>query len=415
MRQLKALFQITCRFHFWGSIAIVIFASIVIARQITDRYQFASSKLHHDVIERWGAPIVQPVPSVRFVESGSVFSHLEALPLAKQDVTIDADMNYRKRGLATFSGFDFKFRGAYGVTNDQGKTIDMVFVFPIQMSKNQVLLSDLEFRVDGEPQAVDLVESADRLVWTGRLEDAESLTVDIAFTGRGLDALTYLLDPALPVRDFQLAFNIAGGDHYDYDAGVVPASKVETGDDRVTLSWQFASLESGVPVGVRLPSETSFDNVLATMIERSWAPFVLLFVLLSALAVFFERRLMNYESYLIASLYAFFFVLLVYLAAHMHFYLAYALCLAVIGTLLYVYLRKLLTARASPFVVAGLVAFLLVPTLAVILVGYTGLIYTLEILAGLVVLMALTTRPFFRRTMESLELSFEPQEESHVF
>ena len=40
-----------------------------------------------------------------------------------------------------------------------------------------------------------------------------------------------------------------------------------------------------------------------------------------------------------------------------------------------------------------------------VLEGYTGLIYTLEILTGLAALMALTTRPTFRALMESLEIS----------
>ena len=43
---------------------------------------------------------------------------------------------------------------------------------------------------------------------------------------------------------------------------------------------------------------------------------------------------------------------------------------------------------------AGLIAALLfLPTLAVILQNYTGLIYSLEILAGLALVMAFTTRP----------------------
>lgn len=414
MRQLKTLLKLTGRYHFWGSLAIVLFVSFVIFNQITDRYHFASSDLHQDVVERWGAPIVQPVPSVRYVESGTVFNDLEALPLARQEVAVDAAMNYRKRGLVYFSGFDFRFRGAYGVTNDRGKTIDLVFVFPIQMSKNQVLLSDLEFRVDGEPQPIDLAANSDRLVWTGRLEDGRSLDIEIAFSGRGLDAFTYLLDPALPVRDFELTLSIAGGDHFDYDAGVVPASAVETGDDTVTLSWRFASLESGVPVGVRLPSEKSFDHTLATMVWRSWPTFVPFFATFAALGAAFERRPASYESYLVAAVYAFFYVLLAYLAAYMHFYAAYPLSLLVIGALLYGYLRKVLGARAAPYVVAATAAFLAIPTLAVVVEGHTGLIYTLEILALLVALMALTTRPYFRALMESLEISAVSPEESHA-
>ena len=90
-----------------------------------------------------------------------MFSSLESLPLAAQNVVIDATMSYRKRGLAYFSGFNFAFRAAYKIENDCAKTIDLVFVFPIQMSKNVVLLSDLEFRVNQEPQPIDLAADAD--------------------------------------------------------------------------------------------------------------------------------------------------------------------------------------------------------------------------------------------------------------
>ena len=116
-----------------------------------------------------------------------------------------------------------------------------------------------------------------------------------------------------------------------------------------------------------------------------------------------------------ASVFAFFFVLLAYLAAYMHFYLAYPLALAVIGGLLYIYLRRTLGEDAGVYVMAGLAAFLFVPTLAVIFEGYTGLIYTLEILAGLVVAMVLTTRPYFRKLMESIEFSVEEKEAGHAF
>ena len=55
-----------------------------------------------------------------------------------------------------------------------------------------------------------------------------------------------------------------------------------------------------------------------------------------------------------------------------------------------------------------MLAFLVVPTLAVVLEGYTGLIYTLEILAGLGVLMALSIRPELRAVLA--ELARAPEE-----
>src|SRR5207237_4029163 len=132
-------------------------------------------------------PIDQPAPSVRYVESGAVFNALTPLPLGSQHVSLEARMNYRKRGLVSFSGFDFDFHGAYAAKNPTARDIDAVFVFPLGTQRNQVMLSDLRFRVNGADVPVGVAEESDKLVWTGRLAPGEELAVDIAFRGRGLD------------------------------------------------------------------------------------------------------------------------------------------------------------------------------------------------------------------------------------
>jgi hypothetical protein len=402
------------RYHFWGSLIIVLFSALVISTQIADRHGFASGELHNDVLERWGAPIVQAAPSVRWVASGAVFNTLHALPLDGQTITVDADMNYRKRGLVYFSGFEFGFRGAYAVRNPRSHDIDIVFVFPVHVEKNRILLSDLAFRVNGEPTDIRLEEGADKLVWTGRLARGEEVAFEIEFHGRGLDSFAYLMDPALPARGFSLDIRITGGDNYDYAPGVVPAHTTLVANERIDLAWRFPSLESGVPVGVILPSETSFDSIIVTMVRRSSTTFVLLFAALVALSLHTGRQPLRHESYLIAAAYAFFFVLLPYLAAYVHFYVAYGIALLTVGGLLWYYLERIHTRTVRLPILAALAALLFLPTLAVILQGYTGLIYTLEILAGLGLVMLLTTRPTFRAMLQQLEAFARVQEKRNA-
>ena len=58
--------------------------------------------------------------------------------------------------------------------------------------------------------------------------------------------------------------------------------------------------------------------------------------------------------------------------------------------------------------VAGtIVALLIVPTFAVVLERHTGLVYALEILAGLAALMVLSMRPEVRAALERLEALFD--------
>jgi hypothetical protein len=378
--------------HLFGSLFIVFFATFVIAAQVELRTDFADTELVRDVESRWGAPVDQPAPSLRFVHSGSIFTELKALPFEKQHVQVDAAMNYRKRGLRYFSGFDFTLTAQYAVQNREASDIDVAFVFPIEVNKSQVLLSELQFHVNGEPSRVDLGEAGNRLVWTGRVAKGATAEFVIRYRARGLDSFVYRLDPALPARDVRVHVGVTGGVNYDYPANVLSATSVTQTRNAVALDWAFPSLESGVALGVVLPSQQAYDSTIGTMARRAWVPFVAFLAALAVLGVKHRRALLFYESYLVAAAYGFFFVLLAYLAAFTNFYLAYAAAALGMGTVVVLYLRRVFPAERLVLLLGLWVAALGVPTLAVMLEGYTGLIYTLEILAALLTLMALSMR-----------------------
>lgn len=377
------------------AVALLIMAVVIIVLtiQIGNRATFANTELYNDVIDRWGAPIHQSAPTVRYIPTGTVFTELYSLPFSGQRISIKATMNYRKRGLYYFSGFDFSFEGRYTIVNTETDTIDVVFVFPINLERNKILLSDLVFSVDNLPADINLSDSGDRLFWTGRLVREKETEFLITYRGRGLDEFTYFLDPDIPVKDFRLSAEIKGGDNYDYASGVVPATSLETSSrDNVELTWEYRSLESGVPVGLLLPSEKSFDTIITTMTARSWVTFLLFFTGIIGIFLFSNKRLPVYTACLIASGYGFFFILLAYLTAYMPFSLAYLITIITISLLLFLYMTFTLDLK-NGFLTLGLFfIYQIIPTMAVILEGYTGLIYTLEILLGLCILMFASSR-----------------------
>jgi hypothetical protein len=392
-RLFTILFRIFFHYHFFIALCIMVVVIVVLTLQIQDRATFANTELYKDVIDRWGAPIHQPVPSVRYIPTGTVFTELYKLPFSHQHITIKALMNYRKRGLVYFSGFDFRFEGNYSIVNDEESSIDVVFVFPINLERNKILLSDLGFFVDDVPEAISLSETGDKLIWTGRLSKEESITFMITYKGRGLDEFTYFLDPGLPVRDFHLTAEITGGNNYDYAEGVVPATATDiVSKEKVILTWDYTSLESGVPLGLVLPSEKSFDTIITTMTMRSWATFILFFSGIIAIFLFSKKKLHLYTACFIASCYAFFFILLAYLTAYMPFYLAYAISLITISLMLFLYMMFTLSLEGGLIATGLFIIYQFIPTLAVIMEGHTGLIYTLEILLGLCILMFILSR-----------------------
>lgn len=405
--------SVPARHYFWGGFLAVVFTGWVMDTQLGHRWDFAGADLRRDVMERWGAPIDQPAPSARFVESGAVFSTLEALSFDAQQLTLNAGMSYRKRGLVHFSGFEFGFDGTYRLTNPEIRPIDAVFVFPIQSDRNRILLSDLEFSVDGEPESIPLHSRRDKLVWTGRIEPNASVVFRIRFRGQGLDRFRYVLDPALEARNVELTVEVTGGETYDYPPGVVPAHIIEAEDGRVRLQWKFDALESGVPIGLLLPSETSFDEVIKTMARRAWATYALFFALMVVLVRVKERRLARTDAYLVSAQYAFFFVLLPYLAAYMNFYVAFTCSAVLVGALLQLSLRRITDAHPL-WCVAGIVSLLLVPCAAVVSQQHTGLIYCIEILAGLAVLSMLMGRSGFRSLVQDVSGSPLPAVQTEI-
>ncbi|MFL5343989.1 MAG: hypothetical protein ACJ8AT_04315 [Hyalangium sp.] len=394
--------------HFFGSFLIVVFATTLIASQVTTRSDFANSELARDVEQRWGAPVVQPSPSLRYARSGTVFTGLKPLAFDKQHVQVQAQMNYRKRGLRYFSGFDFTLNADYAVENREGHDIDVAFIFPIEMDKSQVLLSDLQFLVNGTEASLDLGESGNRLVWTGRLARGATGVFSIRYRARGLDSFIYKMDPALPARDVRLNVSVEGGNTYDYPAQVLAATTVQTGGESVALDWVFHSLESGVSLGVILPSVERYDELVATMARRTWLPFLALMAVLAAFSLRHRRPLALHEAYLMAATYAFFFILLAYLAAFMNFYLAYALTALGLGAAVVGYLKRIYPEQPRSQLAALWAATLVAPSVAVLIEGYTGLIYTLELLAALVGLLALSGRESVRAFLSDLPFGGAP-------
>ena len=74
---LRRAFALAYRHHLGGSVIILLVVTLTIGAQISDRRSFADGELYDDVMDRWGAPIRQPAPSVLYVESGTVFGGLD--------------------------------------------------------------------------------------------------------------------------------------------------------------------------------------------------------------------------------------------------------------------------------------------------------------------------------------------------
>ncbi len=393
---IRAALRFAWKSHLLLALVPVFLGGLIVSGQVEGRADFANTELAQGVEDRWGEPVRQPAPSLRAVESGSVFTELKPMAFDSQHVRVDAAMNYRKRGLRYFSGFDFIFKADYAYANRSTHDEDVAFIFPIEFNKSQVLLSDVELTVNGKPAQVELKESGTCLLWTGRVPASEQVAFTLGYKARGLGSFIYRLDPSLAARDIAVHLSVTGGDNFDFPEGTLSAQRITQTDHALAFDWRYSALESGVSLGLILPSEKSYDAIIATMARRAWAPFLSFFGLWFVLSLGARRQLMFYEVALLSVTYAFFFVLVAYLSAFMHFYVAWPLCLVLLGAAAVLYLKKLFPETKTGLLALGWLWSMGVPTLAVVVPGYTGLIYTLELLAALLVALHLSLKPSVR-------------------
>ena len=99
-----------------------------------------------------------------------------------------------------------------------------------------------------------------------------------------------------------------------------------------------------------------------------------------------------WETYVAAAAFGFTSVLLAYLGAFLHFLAAWGVTMIAMGAAVVLYVSRLFPQERVHWLVGAWLATQVLPTLAVLLPGYTGLLYTLEILAGLLAVMTLVTR-----------------------
>ena len=213
--------------------------------------------------------------------------------------------------------------------------------------------------------------------------------------------MKYAMDPSLRADNVHIEFKVKGGENIDYPQGALSAQQVQHSEEGVTLLWDFPSLQSGVMVGAVLPSQKTYDTLISSMALRGNITFVVLMGLLIALSIHHRRKFLFFESYLLAAAYGFSFDFLAYLAAFMNFYVAYMMTLFVFGGITCFYLLKIFP-QERPWVFGLLwISTWLIPTFAVILEGYTGLIYTLELLVALFGLMRLSMNDSIRNLLSA--------------
>ncbi|MBI3045637.1 MAG: inner membrane CreD family protein [Betaproteobacteria bacterium] len=382
-------------------------AWFVLAGITSSRTDSADRGLRQQVERVWGAPQLQPPPSVSWTERVTrkvesvendkkvvrTVEHLvpRPIPVQASDIDVSLKLDHRQKGLLWYSTYAVDFSATYVVENVTGapREVDIALPFP---SKSAVF-DDLRFEAVEKPWLATPVPGQDRIAGRLALAPGERVTLRVGYRSQGLDRWTYSFGAGIAeVRNFRLNVrtNFAAIDFPD--GSISPVSKERAGAGW-RLGWEFRRLVSGVTIAIVMP-EMLQPGPLASQIA-AFAPVSLFFfiVVLLTIGVVTGVELHPMHFFFLAAAFFAFHLLFAYLADQVAIHAAFAISATTSLALVVSYLRAVVGSRFAFFAAgAAQLVYLVLFSYAFFFKGLTGLAITIGAIVTLFVLMQATAR-----------------------
>ena len=384
-------------------------AWLVLGAIMSSRSSSQTTGMRDRVVDLWGQPQAQAGPALSFewvvektVKRTETVAGVERQVLErvaetqKQDVSfassrIDADLHLdqRLKGLAWYSLYDVRFKGAwiYKHAGPQTGTLRVRFRFP----DAQGVYDGFRLTIDGQPRELRPLNG--EVATEVPVSPGKEVSLGVEYKSRGMDEWRYVPDPGVAaLSDFHLALTTDFTD-IDFPPSTLSPSTKERAGAGMKLGWDFERVVTGHGIGMSMPKRIQ-PGELAAALSFS-APISLLFFFLLLVVLGRLRGLdihpVNY-LFLGAAFFSFH-LLFAYTVDHLSIAPAFALSSAVSVLLVVSYLRLVISARFA-FVEAALaqLVYLIGFSLAHFWEGYTGLTVTVLSIMTLFLLMQLTGR-----------------------
>ncbi len=360
--------------------------------RVQTRTDFALRGQLASVKRIWGGNLEQPMPSLRYKRFGSNVSTLHRGTLHASDIAVTLEMDYRKKGLVYYTGYNAEFQGTYTVRNPEAEKIYLSFIFPYPTRQGEGMLQNVKLLLNGEEDADNTEYQPNLALWTGMLEAEETLTVTVQYHGRGLNHFLYGFEPGTPIHRFRMRLDVHGSADVDYPTSTMTPTTIDRTDKGIGLVWELDRSLSEFNIGVILPDKLNIARQIGIMSLR--APFFFL-LFLGALGVIL--RLAGYGLHfvkivIICVAYFFFYPLFAYLSVYMFPWLSFLLSFGILGALIFNYARIVYTLPIAGAIVTAYVFCLGITSLSALFPTHTGLILVIEGVVLLAIVMHLLPR-----------------------
>lgn len=365
---------------------------IILAGTMKVRTDSQDRKLRDAVAQLWGAKQTQLAPLVYCKSDGtsgnSSKETLQYLPLDASDITVDLQLEHRKKGLLWYSTYRVAFSGKYRVINnsDNPREIFVNFEFPTKGA----VYDKFRFAIGGE-EIQDVELQSGNITESMQVSPGQTEDIEISYESQGLDVWSYDFgEDVNPVRNFSLVMQ-TDFDEIDFPQGSISPTHKEQNSSEWNLTWQYSNLLTGAKIGMITPQKLNpgpwTTKVTATAPVSLFLFFFLMFVFTTVKKI--RIHPMNY--FFVAAAFFSFHLLLAYLVDHISIHAAFWIC-SLVSIFLVVSYMRLVVGRRFAFIEIALsqLVYLVLFSYTFFFKGYTGLAITILCICTLFVVMQFT-------------------------
>ncbi|MBE9563081.1 MAG: hypothetical protein IMF12_09505 [Proteobacteria bacterium] len=366
---------------------------VMLADRLDRRTYKAMSYQLQSVKKIWGGNLAQPMPSIRYKLFGSDVSILNKGEIDSSNIHVAIKVDYRKKGLVYYTGYNAKFNGKYIIQNPENEKIYLSFIFPYPTQQGEGVLQNVKLLVNGKEDINDTEYQPNLALWTGLLEPATSLEITVLYDGRGLNQFKYGFEPNKQINNFTMKVDVQGAKNLDYAGSTMPPTELshETEQGKI-LVWKLDKALTQLNIGVILPDKLNVEKQLFVMSHRAPVFFLLFLISLIAIIRLAGEKINFIQVAIISLAYFLFYPLLAYLLISLGVIVAFLTSFICIGLLIFNYIRILHGIKMAFAVVIAYIFYLGITSLAALLPTYTGLILIIEGVVLMAIIMQVLSR-----------------------
>ncbi len=386
--------------------ACTVVAWMILGATVEQRTGAQDENLKTAVTQLWGTAQSQQAPQVYYQtqkqkqvvtnENGKIVTKTEIettnhpLLLDGSEINVSLNLEHRQKGLLWYSTYRVGFDAKYRIVNytDQPQEIFLNFAFPTA----QGVYDNFRFAIGGREEP-NLQVNGGKLSGKMKLDPGKSETVEVAYQSQGLDEWWYDFgENVKQAKNFSLAMT-TDFDRIDFPPSSISPTRKDKTANGWLLTWQYASLLSGVKIGMGMPHKLNPGPWVSRVTYSAPVSLFLFFFLVFILTTIKKVKVHPMNYFFVGAAYFSFYLLLAYLVDHISIHAAFFICSAVSIGLVVSYMRLVTGARFA-LVEIGLMQFvyLVLFSYTFFFEAFTGLAITILCIITLFVVMQFTGR-----------------------